>query len=247
MASAEARVAILKGVAFIGKTGRAGNPLATQTGLKSNNFPNAKRRGLASILDRGIRRGDAVKNKEAMGEGAVTMKFYDENGAAIIGEDASLNIHDIVFTAMADGGFRLIDEAYLDEQVRLEEQKRDYVDLVTSKMVTDEVFIKTLGITEAHFILIAEAGGVGGIELGMPESLQKADGRPSVMEAYVGGSQLYMESLAKQRFIVRKWMPILQKKSETHTGDLDAKDPFTDVPYTAPPARALAAAKPGAE
>ena len=49
------------------------------------------------------------------------MKFYDETGAPITGEDASLNIHDIVFTAMADGGFRLIDEAYLDEQVRLED------------------------------------------------------------------------------------------------------------------------------
>ena len=148
---------------------------------------------------------------------------------------------------MADGGFRPIDEAYLDEQVRLEEQKRDYIDLVTSKMVTDEVFIKTLGISEEHFINIAMAGGKEGEGLGMPKDLVLADARPSVMEAYVGGSQLYMESLAKQRFMVRKFMPILQKKSETHTGDLDAKDPFTDVPYTAPPVRALAAAKPGAE
>ncbi len=107
--STEARKAALGGVAFLKSGTRSVNPLAAQTGLKSSNFPNAKRRGLSSILDRGIRRGDAVKNKEAMGEGAVTMKFYDETGAPIVGEDASLNIHDIVFTAMGDGGFRLID------------------------------------------------------------------------------------------------------------------------------------------
>ena len=92
-----ARKAALTGIAFIEKGVRSANPLASQTGL------NAKRRGLASILDRGIRRGDAIKNKEAMGEGAVTMKFYDDNGAEIAGPEASICLHDVVFTADVNG------------------------------------------------------------------------------------------------------------------------------------------------
>ena len=79
----------------------------------------------------------------------------------------------------------------------------------------------------------------------MPKDLAEADGRPSVCENFVGGSQLYLLSLAKQRFLIRKFMPILQKKSETHTCDLDATDAFESVPDGGPPARGGAASKPG--
>ena len=103
-------------------------------------------------------------------------------------------------------------------------------------MVTDEVFIKTLGISVDTFVAIAESGG--GIQIGVPSGLRNADARPSVMESYVGGSQLYMESLAKQRCMIRRFMPILQSKSETKTGALDEKDAFSSVTNAAaaPPA-----------
>ncbi len=229
MATAEARQLELQSRAFMIGGARAGNNMASQNGLRAENFPNAKREGLASILDRSIRRGDVVKNREALGEGAVTMKFYDETGAAIEGPEASLNIHDIIFTADASGSFRLVDEAYLQEKTRLEKQKRKYIDKVCELMATDEVFIKTLGISAATFDEIARPGESGGLEFGMPMGLKEADARPSICENYVGGSQLYMLAIAKQRFIIRKFMPILQSKAETNTGDLDAKDAFTSA------------------
>ena len=43
--SEDARKAALGGISFIKGGARPGNPLASQTGLKSNNFRNAKRRG----------------------------------------------------------------------------------------------------------------------------------------------------------------------------------------------------------
>ena len=206
---------------------RITNNMSNQNALKASNHPNAKREGLSSILDRNIRRGDVQKNREALGEGAVTMRFYDETNALISGEQASLRLHDVVFTADSEGNFRLVDEGYLEEKVKEEEQKRDYIDKVTKMMVTDEVFIKTLGIPEALFNAIAESEG--GEQIGIPDGLRGSDARPSVMESYVGGSQLYMMSLAKQRCMVRRFMPILQTKSETKTGALDAKDSFGSV------------------
>jgi len=229
MATAEARQAELLNRAFMIGGARAGNNMASQNGLRAENFPNAKREGLASILDRNIRRGDVVKNREALGEGACTLKFFGEDGTEIKGSDASLNIHDIIFTADSSGSFRMVDEAYLQEKTRLEKQKRKYIDKVCDLMATDEVFIKTLGIDAKTFEEIASPGASGGPTFGMPKELQDADARPSICENYIGGSQLYMLAIAKQRFIIRKFMPILQSKAETNTGDLDAKDAFTSA------------------
>ena len=96
-------------------------------------------------------------------------------------------------------------------------------------MITDEIFMKTLGFPntvtgEQAFRSLLQSGG--GADINLPDELTKADGLPSVMESYVPGSQLYMLGLAKQRGVIRKFMPILQKKSETKTGELDAKDAF---------------------
>ncbi len=226
MAGAAARIST--GVGNYAKADRSLNKLYNQNGLKSSNYPNAKREGLASILDRDIRRGDAMKNKQALGDGAVKMVFYDEDGAVISGEQASLSLHDVTFTADKNGVFRLIDAGFLDELERQEKQKRAYIDMLTEKMVTDEIFQKTLGATEAEFENITRPGGTN-LDGTIPNGLLNASARPSVMESYVPASQLYMESLAKQRAIIRHFMPILQKKSETKTGELDAKDSFTTV------------------
>ena len=156
------------------------------------------------------------------------MVFYDEDGAVISGEQASLSLHDVTFTADKNGVFRLIDAGFLDELERQEKQKRAYIDMLTEKMVTDEIFQKTLGATEAEFENITRPGG-SNLDGTIPNGLLNASARPSVMESYVPASQLYMESLAKQRAIIRHFMPILQKKSETKTGELDAKDAFTTV------------------
>ena len=223
------------GLGNYAKADRSQNKLYNQNGLKSSNYPNAKRDGIASILDRDIRRGDAIKNKEALGEGAVSMVFFDEKGDAITGQEASLSLHDVTFTADKAGRFRLVDQGFLDEKERQEKQKRAYIDMLTEKMVTDEIFQMTLGINDGEFENVTKPAGLN-LDGSIPNGLLNASARPSVMESYVPASQLYMESLAKQRAIIRHFMPILQKKSETKTGDLDAKDAFVATTNAAAPA-----------
>jgi len=212
------------GLGNYAKADRGLNKMYDQNGLKSSNYPNAKRSGIASILDRNIRRGDFVKNRDALGEGAVSMIFFDENGEAITGPEASLSLHDVTFTADKAGRFRLVDEGFLLEKENEEKQKRAYIDMMTDRCVTDLIMVKMLGISEADFETITKSGG--GEEVGVPSGLRESNARPSVLESYVPASQLYMESLAKQRAIIRHFMPILQKKSESGTGNLDAKDSF---------------------
>ena len=226
MAGANARLQI--GLGNYAKADRSRNSLYNQNGIRSSNFPNAKREGVASIMDRGIRRGDALKNKEALGEGAVSMSFFDEEGNPILGEDASISLHDVTFTADKTGRFRLVDQGFLDEKESQEKQKRKYIDFLTEKMVTDEIFQKTLGLNDADFENVTRPAGLN-LDGSIPIGIMNSSARPSVMESYVPGSQLYMESLTKQRAIMRHFMPILQKKTETKTGDLDAKDSFASA------------------
>ena len=98
---------------------------------------------------------------------------------------------------------------------------------MTDHCITDEIMIKMLGISEAEFESITKSKG--GADVGVPDALIAVSARPSVMEAFLPTSQMYLESLAKQRAIIRHFMPILQKKSESGTGQLDAKDAFSSV------------------
>ena len=118
----------------------------------------------------------------------------------------------------------MVDEGYLDEKYKQEKEKRDYIDELTKKMVTDEVFAKTVGLPPDVFDKIAKS--TGGAEINVPTELLAVDARPSIMESFVPHSHLQLQALSKMRFIIRKFLPILQKKKETDTGDLSAKNDF---------------------
>ena len=222
LAAADARKQTVQ-TRYLGDSRKA-NSMAQFNGMKTSNFPNCKREGIFSILDRKIARGDAIRSAEALGDGAVSLGFFGEDGVAISGEDATISLNNITFTADSLGRFRMVDEAFLDEKYKQEKEKRDYIDELTKKMVTDEVFAKTVGLPPDVFEKIAKA--TGGAEIGMPKELLPVDARPSIMESFVPHSQLQLQSLSKMRCIIRKFLPILQKKKETGTGDLSAKDAF---------------------
>lgn len=225
--AAEARKAM--GIGNYDADIRGKNNLFRYNGVKQSYFPHAKRDGISSILDSGIKRGDALKNKDGLGDGAVTMFFRDEKGAVIKGEKASMTLGGLNFSAREDGSFRLVDEAWLDEEAKLEQQKRDYVDEIVGKMLTDEIFEKTLGIPNEAFMSLCKSGG-SELALGIPQDIDAASALPSVLDSYVPGSQMYLLCLSKQRAIIKYFMPVLQKKSETKSGEVDAKDAYINAP-----------------
>ena len=206
---------------------RKDNKLFFTNGLKKHNFPHAKREGISSIMDSGIKRGDYRKTKEGLGDGAVSMVFIDEDGNQIVGDEASMTIGDINFSADANGRFRLVDEGWINHEAKIEEERREYVDSLTKKMVTDNIFRKTLGLSKDEFDSLMKSGG-GEVGLDLREDIASADSHPSVLASYVPSSQLYLASLAKQRAIIRYFMPIIQKSNETKSGELGAKDAFSN-------------------
>ena len=66
------------GMSAYNKDLRKDNKLFFTNGLKKHNFPHAKREGISSIMDSGIKRGDYRKTKEGLGDDAVSMVFIDE-------------------------------------------------------------------------------------------------------------------------------------------------------------------------
>ena len=215
------------------KADREKNNLFKTNGLKKSNFPHSKREGIASIMDSGIKRGDHKKTIDGLGSGAVSMVFLDDNGNQIRGEEASMTIGDINFSADANGRFRLVDEGWINYEFKIEEEIRQYVDSLAKKMATDSIFQKTLGLNDDEFTELMSSGGGkkdSNIDLGLRGDVADADAHPSVLASYVPDSQLYLASVAKQRLILRYFMPIIQKENQTKSGELGAKDAFENAP-----------------
>ena len=227
---AKSSIDVLKGgvVATYNREDRSENKLFKYSGVSSSKlFPHAKREGIASILDSGIKRGDARKREYALGQGAVSMKFYHEDGSEIVGEDATLNIGGMNFTPSSDGTFRMVDEKWLNEVSEIEFARRKYIASIAYRMVTDEVFSKTIGVLDKTKFEELCTNAATGKALGMPVGIAEVSCLPSMIDSYVPESQIWALALAKQRFLLGYFMPILQK--DTKTGQIGAKDAI-DVP-----------------
>ena len=207
---------------------RKSNKLFNYNGVPTKKlFPHAKREGMMSILDRSIKRGDEGKRNLALGEGAVSVKFYDEDGNSIDGDDATLNIDGMNFTADSSGKFRMVDEKWLDSKAEIEFKRRDYIADITYKMVTDEIFAKTLNMSLENFYKLSRNGDqLGDLQEYISKDIASVDCTPSMVDSYVEDSAIWATALAKQRFLVGYFMPILNRKSGT--GKLSAKDAISN-------------------
>ena len=211
------------------KVDRNKNSLNKYNGIPTKKiFPHAKREGMMSILDRGIKEGDASKRDYAMGDGSVSMAFFDVDGNPITGSTASLNIGGMNFTPDANGRFHVIDEKWLDMESDLEFTRREYIGDIASKCVTDKIMAKVIGVTESQLKTLTQNEAKWPPETGMPYEVGKVDCTPSMVDSYVEDSAIWSMALSKIRFIISYYMPVLNKK--TNTGEIDASDAIDGPP-----------------
>ena len=185
---------------------RKDNKLNKYNGVRNSLFPHAKREGIASIMDSGIKRSDAKKRMCGLRHGAVNMKFYNEKGDPIEGEDASLNIGGMTFTPDETGNFRLVDEKWLNAEADLEFERRKYIATIAKKMVPDEILAKTLGVGDDTLKDLCTDKATG-VDLGMTDEVAAVNCLPNMVDSYVEGSQIWSLALAKQRHLIKIEMP----------------------------------------
>ena len=172
-------------------------------GAKASNL-GMSRTGMASVLDKGIALKEMEKVKRNLGKGYVTFKVTDGD------KDAPLNIGGRIFYPRGkDGEFTLIDDDFLDKQLELEKERRNYLeDILEKASISNEVCSIVLSVADCKTLLGATMDGGGVIT---DEELKKVDATPDMIETYDPSSITYSRAISKFKQVVKARLPILSK------------------------------------
>lgn len=160
------------------------------------------RSGYRSLMDQASHNKKAIEYDEKYGgtgtgaRGVYSLMVRTPDGKAPA-PMANINIGGKMFKADKDGNLRILDKAYLDEEIQAFQALKEYEEsVVVSVLVSDEMARHVLGDTAYDQL------GAGSGPTAMSPTLKAIDARPSVIRYYDPTSKDYAQAVAKVRAIV---------------------------------------------
>lgn len=207
-----------------------------RSGQLASQFTN--KTGLDAQLDRDNMVAQEKANLAKFGPGVTRFALLDGNGA--IDVNAVFEADGILFRPNKNGQFYAANEAFLEEELKKEEQIRKYCKRVLKYCVNDETNKTLFGLNDPTYQAIFGTGATKAsletFDIFTSEEVAGLDCTAKYMESLLPGSSAFHASTQKLIAIIRAFMPMIRGSKQTREKD-GAKGtltPFNDAPGANP-------------
>ena len=196
-----------------------GNTPLIRNGVRAEKYFN--REGFASSMDQNAVKKNLENRKNAIGSGSYRVAVVDDKGKVI--PEQLLNFNGRMHSSNTLGVFNMVDTAYLQEQKRVADEEKKYINTIVSYcMASDDAFATVCGLPINDLRRLCQPNGCDAINDGsLPPSINAMDCSPNVLKLLDSGSLLFSQSISKARWIIGQYAPILDSETGTNKAVAD--------------------------